>query len=350
LKPAKAAGKQKAKSPSLQTSSGKYTSMWDEEHIDGMVVAIQHFKNQLQNKTTQCEQATTKAIRLAHSAQKLPALNAGLEEWESALCAAASTYYNDCFKIVLNHRDDLRDEKPADFANRSTSGFLSDFLRVRALDGEEIDSNGRAREFIRHACEDSTNVGSDPVQGTLFRLPYWVPRRSFGTRLYLSDGFILKAEAKLTAELRAALSRAYDRAVIETAQTPAPRAASAQTAESPRTYKRSDKKCFRQGVIFKALEAGLEGQDYADFLRDNGLTTPDSWSGDGCPESYSLAYMRPGRKVTTGEKKSTKKRAGTPVSTSNWSGKTPRNYAGYSILPTVGLFRSLTIYLRIRCN
>lgn len=262
---------------------------------------MQEFSEELQQETSRCEHATTEAIRLAQPAQKLPALNAGLEEWKKALCASASTYYNDCFRIVLNHRDDLGGEKPADFADRSTSGFLSDFLRVRTLDGEEIDSNGRVRESIRHACEDSTDVGSDPAPGAPFRLPYWAPRRSFGTRLYLSDSeyaekFILEAEAKLTAALRAALSCAHRKAVKEIAQTPAPRAASAQTAESPRTYKRSDKKCFRQGVIFKALEAGLEGQDYANFLRDNGLTTPDSWRGDGCPESYSLAYMRPGRK------------------------------------------------------
>jgi hypothetical protein len=76
-----------------------------------------------------------------------------------------------------------------------------------------------------------------------------------------------------------------------TASKSAPAAQTPAIVPSPTTYKRADKVCFRQGVIFRAIEAGLKGLEYCNFLRDNGLTTP--WTAEGCPESYPLAYERP---------------------------------------------------------
>jgi hypothetical protein len=59
--------------------------------------------------------------------------------------------------------------------------------------------------------------------------------------------------------------------------------------------KRSDKRSLRMGIIFMAIESGKTGLDYCNDLGDNGLSTPESWRGEGCPESYFLAYQRGGR-------------------------------------------------------
>src|SRR5260370_8104212 len=48
--------------------------------------------------------------------------------------------------------------RPADFASSLTAECFSTFLRVTAIAGKErareIGSNGRVREFIKHACGD----------------------------------------------------------------------------------------------------------------------------------------------------------------------------------------------------
>jgi hypothetical protein len=82
-----------------------------------------------------------------------------------------------------------------------------------------------------------------------------------------------------------------DKPVGETGIAPAKTPSAFATAKQ-----RSDKVCFRHGIIFRAIEARKTGLDYCDFLHDHGLNTPDSWRGDGCPDNYSLAYVRPGRK------------------------------------------------------
>ena len=45
----------------------------------------------------------------------------------------------------------------------------------------------------------------------------------------------------------------------------------------------------RQSVIFNALRYGEKGPDYCRFLDGHGISTPAEW--DGCPRSYSKAYL-----------------------------------------------------------
>jgi hypothetical protein len=166
LKSTKAAGKLQTKAPLLQT-----TPYSDDEHFDGQLAAMEVFSEKLQSETSRCEQAARDGIRLGEYDQKLPALNSWLEEWKNALCASASTHYYILFKIALSHRDRLDGKRPADFAYGLTTKVMSLFLGIGALDGKEIDFNDLVREFIRHACEDHTNVagGPSPAPSTLRR-------------------------------------------------------------------------------------------------------------------------------------------------------------------------------------
>ncbi len=45
----------------------------------------------------------------------------------------------------------------------------------------------------------------------------------------------------------------------------------------------------RQSVIFNALRYGKKGPDYCRFMDGHGISTPAEW--DGCPRSYSKAYL-----------------------------------------------------------
>lgn len=297
MKPAKASEKQRTNVPSLQTTSNS-----NEEYLDGHVAAVEDFSEELQNETLRCEKAAAEAIRLAQFDDKLSKLNAGLEEWTRRLCASVVRYYNTCFKIALNHRNDLGGEKPADFADRYSGRLLSNFLNVRALDEEEIDSNGRVREFIRHACENPPNGAPGPAPVNGFQLPYWATRRSLGSRIGVSnseyvDGFILKAEAKVTEGLRKALSRACRTAVIETAQTPARQSTVqvhrdwSRTATARNRLAENPLDRQKEAFIFAALRIGKRGPAYCDFLGRNSVRVPFAWIKDNCPGDYPKAYL-----------------------------------------------------------
>lgn len=177
-------------------------------YSDGDLVGI----GELEREARACECSTREAIREAQLTEKLWAFHSGFEEWQKKLCASGTKYYKTCFRFSLDNRTELdvnlssiaaklgrtaKIESPAEFARDFVAGDLSAFLRVTALEGEqkarEIDSNGRVREFVRHACGDlsgrytelNTEKGLRQVRdmrGALIKMRRGIPALQGGTR------------------------------------------------------------------------------------------------------------------------------------------------------------------------
>jgi hypothetical protein len=113
--------------------------------------------------------------------------SSGELENEAYYCSVIN-YYNMCFELASNNRREL-EGSPAEFARSRTTADLSTFLRVTPLGGNErareIDSNGRVREFVRHACGDYFDVVPSLVaeQSAVFLFPRWPAKRSFGSKI-----------------------------------------------------------------------------------------------------------------------------------------------------------------------
>jgi hypothetical protein len=307
-----------ANSNESQPHAGKLASTvvtnWHAVHIDGQEAAIEEFWEQLQDVTSRCEESTASAVSAAQPHQ-LSALDTGIEEWKRALCAAATGYFNTCLKLVLNNRADfVAEKKPTDVAHQATAKVLSKFLRVSALEGKEEGSDGRVRWFIRHVCGDwsdvlgpktlielleehesggdSSDVVRESATAPVFQLPSWAARRGFGARLAgwpipplggtlsseYAERFILDAEAKVTAGLRAALSRARRTATIEIAKNPLPLSKLEEPAVNGRSYR----------TPYEGLTPAMKLFDHSDYMLDAQLT-PSQY------DSFSLSqeYGRP---------------------------------------------------------
>jgi len=346
MKPVKAAGKQKTPP---QTASGAPDKAPTGQSIfeDALCSIQEELAIKLWEDAQACEISTRDAVLAAQPAEKLSAFHSGFEKWGAELCASISEYYPDCFTIARKNRlqhdyllsplkisstDKFRN--PAEFAKGLTEVEISAFLRISPLDrndpAREGGSGGRVREFVRHVCGDLSDVYPSlrTEQNTVFRLPQWfdtkwnakahlaklawrppgqAPRtptidESITLSIEETEKFILGWEDLLVSRLRVAITTARRKARIVLGKTGIATWSSKTGASlsqnnytSPTTSKRSDKVCFRHGIIFRAIESRKTGLDYCQFLDANGLTTPDSWRGDGCPESYSLAYQKAGR-------------------------------------------------------
>jgi hypothetical protein len=258
LKPAKAAGKQKTPA---QTASGEADnistrtstlSLFEQalcaarELWLGPPVGEPGKIGELENETLRCEHSTAQAILAAQPTEKLSAFYHGFDDLQEKLCAAAAKYYNACFELALRNGVELdatrRINNPAEFARSLTSVDLSTFLRITALDGKEareIGSNGRVREFVRHACGDYFDVLPSLLTGqnTIFRLPRWPTGRSFGSRIAQrpitpangdesstlsveeTEEFILGVEETLIKNLRVAIADAHRIALVKLSTT-----------------------------------------------------------------------------------------------------------------------------------
>jgi hypothetical protein len=211
---------------------------------------------ELENETWACERSTAEAIRGAEPTRKLSALSHGVDELQERLCASGKRYYNECFELALRNRAELDAtlsvvagelgrtppvSNPAEFARVWTIGDLSAFLRVSALDGkekaQEIGSDGRVREFIRHVCGDYSDVLVDPdaEQNKVFLLPRWPTGRGIAARLAQwwlppangdesssltreeTEEFILGTEEILIKKLRRAIAHAHRLALVKQA-------------------------------------------------------------------------------------------------------------------------------------
>jgi hypothetical protein len=276
-------------------------SRLEEEFIDAQIAAIQDFTDDLEESTSRHEQLTRERIAQAESSRKFSALNAGLKAWTMALCDLSTAYYRTCFNLALSHRDKLGGKNPADFAETSLNQGASAFLGVNLRFGEEIDSDGRVREFLRQACLDDSSLVEKSQRVDSFVLPHWAIRRSFGTKIGFSDSeyyekILHSAQSALTSSIRFAIVRAYRKAIIETALTQSSGPPHSPTLQCGSTSSHSDKMSRRMSIIFRAIQSEKTGLDYCNFLRDNGLTTLESWRSEGCPESYAEAYIQAGRR------------------------------------------------------
>jgi hypothetical protein len=203
-----------------------------EAHWDAVYAAMEELSEKLESETSRCEQLTADAIRAAQPARKLSALDSGIEQWKKALCNSAVWYYHTSFKLVLNNSASRDQKSPADVAYDNTVTGLSVFLRINALDGEAESSDGRVRDFIRHACGDWRDVVDLLGDSGPFQLPSWAQRRGFGAKIAgwptptqdpnhtlsseYAERFILDAQAKVTEGLLSMLSRARREARIVT--------------------------------------------------------------------------------------------------------------------------------------
>ncbi|MGH9501349.1 MAG: hypothetical protein ACRD20_00715 [Terriglobales bacterium] len=348
----------KASTPSLLFEGP--TPLWDTllvaqkllmGYSDGDLVDI----GELEREARECERSTRETILKSQPTKKISAFHSGFNKWQEKLCASATNYTKHCFSLFLDNRVELdvnlswiaaktgstaKIESPAEFARDFIAGDLSAFLRVTALEGKkkarEIGSDGRVREFIRYVCGDFS--GRHTELNTNFRLPQWFSHEwtvnasmaklrwwppgspshapTIDESITLSteetDSFILGWEEILITKVSGAIYHAHLKAILETTngipssksesqgeRMPAQERRSTRISDS-KSYKRSDKMCIRLGIIFRAIDSGKTGLDYCKFLDANGLTTPDFWRGDGCPESHSLAYQKPfrlGRKL-----------------------------------------------------
>src|SRR5271165_3474764 len=67
-------------------------------HLDAQIAAGELFIKKLKSETSKCEVSTWSAIFEAQEPpEKRRALDAGIDEWAKALCAAAVKYYDTCF-------------------------------------------------------------------------------------------------------------------------------------------------------------------------------------------------------------------------------------------------------------
>jgi hypothetical protein len=203
-----------------------------EAYWDAVYAAMEELSEKLECETSRCEQLTADAIRAAQPARKLSALDSGIEQWKKALCNSAVWYYHTSFKLVLNNSASRDQKSPGDVAYDDTVSVLSVFLRVNALDGEVERSDGRVRDFIRHACGDWRDVVDLLGDSGPFQLPSWAERRGFGAKLAgwptpsqnpnhtlsseYAERFIRDAQAKVTEGLLSALFRARREARIAT--------------------------------------------------------------------------------------------------------------------------------------
>jgi hypothetical protein len=258
LKPVKAAGKRKISAPvarAVSDSAPKGQPTFD----DAMHSIHEKLAIKIEKDARDCEISTREAILAAQPTEKRSAFHSGFDEWRDRLCASATEYYNNCFVIARKNRlqhdyllslakisstDKLR--SPTGFAKGLTEVEISAFLRVTALDREEpareIDSNGRVREFVRHACDDLSDghPSLKTEQNTVFRLPQsfdakwnikvslsklaWrppgqpprTPAIDDSGRLSVEDteGFILGTEGLLVRKLRVVIAEAHREALI----------------------------------------------------------------------------------------------------------------------------------------
>src|SRR5271157_1243075 len=137
---------------SRSKAKGADKSTPHDPHLDAQIAAAESFNEELKRKTSECEKSTGLAIFEARPTEKLRALDAGIDEWAKALCAAAVKYYDTCFELGRRSGADLGGKQPAEFAYGWTDRVLSMFLRLNALDGAESNFDGRVRQFIRDVC------------------------------------------------------------------------------------------------------------------------------------------------------------------------------------------------------
>src|SRR5271165_4545285 len=207
-----------------------------DRHMDAQISAGELFIKKLKSETSKCGVSTGSAIFEAQEpSEKRRALDAGIDEWNKALCAAADEYYSTCFELGRKSKADLDGKQPADFAYGLTARALSIFLRVSALDGAEENSDGRVRQFIRDVCgppdvdvDNLPDLSLDPAPSQAFRLPSWAAKHTFGDRIARkpkppstgtlsteqTESVILAKQTMLTSGLLEALLDAYRKALV----------------------------------------------------------------------------------------------------------------------------------------
>src|SRR5271165_5536521 len=213
-------------------------------HLDAQIAAGELFIKKLKSETSKCEVSTWSAIFEAQEPpEKRRALDAGIDEWAKALCAAAVKYYDTCFELGRRSGPDLDGKQPAEFAYGWTAKVLSMFLRLNALDGAEENSDGRVRQFIRDVCgppdvdvDNLPALSLDPAPSQAFRLPTWAAKYTFGDRIAgkskrpttgtlsteQTESVILGKQARLTARLLESLLDTYRDALITLGMSPSP--------------------------------------------------------------------------------------------------------------------------------
>jgi len=222
-----------------------------DRHMDAQISAGELFIKKLKSETSKCGVSTGSAIFEAQEpSEKRRALDAGIDEWNKALCAAADEYYSTCFELGRKSKADLDGKQPADFAYGLTARALSIFLRVSALDGAEENSDGRVRQFIRDVCgppdvdvDNLPDLSLDPAPSQAFRLPSWAAKHTFGDRIARkpkppstgtlsteqTESVILAKQTMLTSGLLEALLDAYRKALVTVGMGPSASA----TQEAP---------------------------------------------------------------------------------------------------------------------
>jgi hypothetical protein len=269
----------------------------------------------LQDETSKCESLTKRAILDAHDTEKLAVFGTGFGGLQESMCSAAVACYSDCFKLVEENRSEC-DAPPAEFASSFTADCLSTFLRVTALDGaeeaREIDSNGRVRWFVRHACGDWSDVypikDGLPGQSAAFRLPQWfswvwMARAKLAKRRWPNDymvvpptdplsieeteKFILEKQQMLIKELRDAVADAHREALIDsgksvTATTAPQRVAKRERTQTEKPQLRRFSSKVREAIAYCIrTKQNSSDQEIFAYLRENHpKLIPPSWAQD----------------------------------------------------------------------
>ena len=287
---------------------------------------------ELDNETWDCECSTREAIRGAEPIKKLSALRHGVDELQEKLCASATGYYNKCFERALRNRAELdatlsvvaaelgrtsHVSNPAEFARTCTTADLSTFLRVTALDGkekaQEIGSDGRVREFIRHVCGDYSDVlvNPDAEQNVVFLLPRWPTGSGIGARMAQwwlppangdesspltlgeTEHFILGTEEILIKNLRRAIAHAHRLALVDQAVSLETGVAAANVSQKSRTnstirnYRSQVKRHIKNFLTNSPRATALQVCEYLDEQVVDDI--PSSWLKNGNRE-LTVAY------------------------------------------------------------
>ena len=291
---------------------------------------MERFSEKLKKKTERCEASIGSAIFSAQPTEKLKALDAGIDKWQKALCAAAIKYYDTCFELGRRNRADLGGKQPAEFAYGLTAMALSRFLRMNLLDGPEENSHSRVRQFIRDVCgppdvdvDNLPDLSLDPAPTSDFHLPWWAAKYSFGDRIAghpkppamgtlgaeQSEKIILVKETKLTAGLLNALSHARRKLLIATGMSTSSSskqeplvgnereasghtAGRAETSRRKRTTRPKDSMVeSRRKKIQEVAALNVVGEEYCKALDERNIQTPYRWqASEGCPKRYLEAF------------------------------------------------------------
>jgi hypothetical protein len=271
----------------------------------------------------------------ANPVEKYHLLSQFCDDASDVIAAVVNKYFPSLLEVATAQRDHLGGPSPLSWTEAKILTLVCNFLAMdekfdetstprdnsrvlgaaeRIITGGKYLDDGPSPEFCLPGWANRTpaqllrSLRRDSPPGNITEPPMsrpdtlaWVKRKELWIRNRLERQISdTSLEASLDGMIEAGKTGSVSRAVpsphvapIDTDQNEVINDKSALAIRSAPTLNWSDEERVRAGVMFLAIEMGLEGLDYCSFLYEHGVCPSQSWiDKEGCLDTYPKAYQK----------------------------------------------------------